>query len=168
MIDSLEWTEWNHLNDMANNVDREICQQMADLLARNYRSSNDGEIYSNPELEYLISKKSTDKIALLCSKNYTAFCQNKEGKVIAFGLLVQNERWEIKYLNVDPDYKGQGIGRRINSLREETAKAQGVKEIYVESLLFPGTLAFHRSNGYLRIPSPKPLYYTILMKKNLD
>lgn len=163
------WVVWDNLSDQSAEVDLEICQQMAGLLKKNYLASNDSGVYSDVEIQFLVQKKSAKVIAALAEKNWTVFYQSEAGKVLAFGLLVQKEeRWEVKYLNVDPAAKRNGLGQEIVRRREEKARELGVDEIYLESLLFSGTIAFHKKMGYSRTESEKPLYYTVLMKKRFD
>ncbi|QEN05443.1 GNAT family N-acetyltransferase [Thiospirochaeta perfilievii] len=147
-------------------INRKTSVKIEELIRKNYISSNSGE-YSDKEINGLISNKTADNIYNFMRNGLSVIvCQ--EDKVIGFGMIVRKENlYEAKYLNVDPDFKGQGIGKKICDLREEALRDMGIRELYIESLRFKNTLNFHTSRGFYDIPNIRELHFTNYMKKDL-
>jgi L-amino acid N-acyltransferase YncA len=82
--------------------------------------------------------------------------KNDRGEVLGFGLLrphnpmpVFSKTAEITYF-LAPEYTGQGIGKAMLDLLLAEGKERGITSILASiSSLNPGSLAFHRKNGFV-------------------
>lgn len=73
-----------------------------------------------------------------------------EGKLIGFALMVfEEQRAHLYLLAVKWEHQGQGLGRRLVQALETTARAAGIKRVFVEvRALNHGGRAFYRRLRY--------------------
>lgn len=82
--------------------------------------------------------------------------KDEDGKLLGFGLLRPHnpipsfsKTAEITYF-LAPEYTGKGIGKAILDRLLEDGKEKGITSILANiSSLNPGSLAFHRKNGFV-------------------
>lgn len=156
----------NNLHTYRERVDYDLAVKLADLIERNFKSSNTGE-YTEEEISRLLVNKTSDNIFDFLCHGLSVIIYEDE-QIAAFGMIVRkNNLYEAKYLNVCPDFKGRGLGKTICEVREKHLKDMGVRELYIESLRFKKTMEFHKKRGFYDIPSIRKLYFTNYMKKDL-
>lgn len=150
-----------------NEKERDIANSISLLMKKNYVHSNDRKEYSNDEISHLISNKTKKEILNRLRVAYTVFVCHSE-KIIACGSIVEkNGSIEAKMLNVDTNYKGMGIAKKICDTRENYAQSKGYNKLYIESLKFENTLKFHESRGFYKATGPRELKYSVYMCKDL-
>ncbi|WP_274363232.1 N-acetyltransferase [Paenibacillus thermotolerans] len=73
-----------------------------------------------------------------------------DGKLVGCGALTQlgTDLLEIRSLGLQPEYKGQGIGKRIVSMLVEEARSQGVPKV----MALTYEVAFFERNGFEVVP----------------
>ena len=156
----------NNLNTQQENISSSIAVKIEALINKNYIESNDGE-YTVNEITALLSNKTASNIYHFMQKGLSVIISD-EDSIIGFGMVVRkNNIYEAKYLNVDPAYKGKGIGNTICNIREKTLKEMGIRELYIESLRFDNTSRFHKNRGFYDVPDLRDLKFTKYMKKDL-
>lgn len=144
----------------------DLAYDVAELVSLNMSYSNQ-DVYDSVSLTKLTSNKTLEAYEALISKSYVVAVYEAD-KLIACGLLtVQDERYFSKSLHVHPEYRGHGLAKFICEEREHYLRKLGEASIYIESLKFPETIAFHQRRGYVLEPPYKVLKHTILMKKAL-
>lgn len=120
---------------------------------------------------------------LQMSQGYpTAKVQDKNGRVIGFGLLRSHNPMstfaktaEITYF-IHPDHTGKGIGTKLLSLLEEEGMKKGITNILANiSSLNPRSIDFHKKNGFIECGRFKSvgrkkgqLFDTVWMQKELQ
>jgi N-acetylglutamate synthase-like GNAT family acetyltransferase len=102
-------------------------------------------------------------------KESQIYFTNKDDEVIGFcSIAKDNDGYELKRLNVRDDYQGQGLGSFITNLRMNILKEYGIKEVYIDSMLFPSTIRFHEKNGFTRsMNESRYEEYAVRMTKSL-
>lgn len=77
-----------------------------------------------------------------------AFIQDKDGRVIACGRLQKNSNvlGQIRFMAVDPKYRGQGLGKSILLALEKKAKELSLKEIELQAR--ENAVDFYKRNNY--------------------
>lgn len=143
-----------------------LAEDITDLVVMNIEASNDGA-YSQEALVRLKANKTLEATLALIKTSFLV-CVYDGPCLIACGFLKrQDGRYFSKSLHVHPDYRGQGLASFIVSEREAYLKSIGVTEVFIESMKFENTLAFHKRHGYVLEVPYKPLKNTVLMKKSL-
>lgn len=82
------------------------------------------------------------------SSSYNAFIEDQNGKVIACGRLQENENkiGQIRYMAVDNDQQGKGLGKLILTSLESKAKEIGLRVIELQAR--ENALQFYKNNNY--------------------
>jgi len=143
-----------------------LAEDINDLVMKNIEHSNDGT-YTQEALVRLKANK-TQKATLDLIKTSFLVCIYDGPVLIACGFSKQQDgRCFSKSLHVHPAYRGQGLANFIVNEREAYLKSIGVTEVFIESMKFENTIAFHKRQGYVLERPYKPLVNTILMKKTL-
>lgn len=144
-----------------------LAEKITDMVHENFKSSNYGE-YSDEELDRIIQKRTPEQFLSSMKSALTVRLEDSENKIVAFGMIVFREgHYEAKSLNVHPEYKGMGLGKKVCEIRENILQEMGIKELFIESLKFRKTLAFHQSRGFSEWPTDKKLQFTVFMRKEL-
>lgn len=94
----------------------------------------------------------------LLSNSYCIICSTEEGRIIGMAFLVPSgnpteiydKDWcYIRYVSVDPDFDGQGIGKKLTALCIEKAKQDGEKTIALHtSELMANARHIYESMGF--------------------
>lgn len=128
--------------------------------------SNNGT-YDEESFVRLKKNKTQADILTLIESSLT-ICVYEDDVLVACGFVtIQDNRYFSKSLHVHPMLRSKGLGKFICNEREKILKKMGVEELYIESMKFPDTLKFHRSNGFKTTQPYKVLKNTVLMKKYL-
>ncbi len=147
-------------------VDVILAERIAELMQRNYRESNRGE-YTSCEIEYLTSNKTPEVMMERIKQSFLVYARRRD-KVVGCGILIRkDDRVEAKMLNVDPSLQGLGLAKKICTIREDFARREGYKHLYIESLKYENTINFHSKRGFYPIQSPRKLKYSIYMRKDI-
>ncbi|MCU0360479.1 MAG: GNAT family N-acetyltransferase [Bacteroidia bacterium] len=82
------------------------------------------------------------------NESYNAYILSSEGGVIACGRLQENENkvGQIRYMAVDANWQGKGLGKTILETLETKAKELGFKKIELQAR--ENALEFYKSNKY--------------------
>lgn len=145
-----------------------IAGQIAGLICENTVAANSDDTYSYKALKHLVSNKNEKTIMQRVENGFLVYLTDMASMVVGCGMVVYNhERYFAKTLHVENAYKGMGYARLICSIREKMLAQKGIEELYIESLMFPATIDFHKSRGFVETEPYRDLYYSILMKKNL-
>ena len=104
-------------------------------------------------------------------KSINAFIQNNKGIVIACGRLQENENkiGQIRFMAVDQNYQGKGLGKLIITSLEEKAKELKLNKIQLQAR--ENAVSFYKKNGYIMIVKTFLLWDQIqhfLMEKQID
>ena len=104
-------------------------------------------------------------------KSINAFIQNNKGIVIACGRLQENENkiGQIRFMAVDQNYQGKGLGKLIITCLEEKAKELKLNKIQLQAR--ENAVSFYKNNGYVMIEKTFLLWVQIqhfLMEKQID
>ncbi len=139
-------------------------------------ASNQQQLNSILQLRYEVLRKpwsmtigsATD---LLEQKSINAFIQNNEGIVIACGRLQENENkiGQIRFMAVDKNYQGKGLGKLIITSLELKAKELQLNKIQLQAR--ENAVSFYKNNGYVMIEKTFLLWDQIqhfLMEKQID
>jgi len=102
-------------------------------------------------------------------KSINAFIQNNKGVFIACGRLQENENkiGQIRFMAVDQNYQGKGLGKLIITSLEEKAKDLQLNKIQLQAR--ENAVSFYKNNGYVMIEKTFLLWDQIqhfLMEKN--
>lgn len=144
----------------------QIASDIYELVTLNLNYSNTST-YDNDAFQKLKQNKTATHIIEMIRDSFV-ICIYSESKLIACGFVKeQDDRIFSKSLHVHPEYRGRGLAQYICDEREAFVRSMGIKEVYIESLKFNGTLRFHESRGFKVIPPYKPLKNTVLMMKFL-
>ena len=156
----------NNLGSTSSQDYTSLALEICNLVQLNIAQSNQGT-YDSQRLDRLMLNKTVAAYDELINKSYM-IALYEDTSLIACGFATfQDDRYFSKSLHVHPKYRGKGLAQYICKEREDHLKSIGASEVYIESLKFPNTIAFHKSRGYAETPPYKPLVNTILMKKNL-
>ena len=103
-------------------------------------------------------------------KSINAFIQNNKGVFIACGRLQENENkiGQIRFMAVDQNYQGKGLGKLIITSLEEKAKELKLNKIQLQAR--ENAVSFYKNNGYVMIEKTFLLWDQIqhfLMEKNV-
>ena len=104
-------------------------------------------------------------------KSINAFIQNNKGVFIACGRLQENENkiGQIRFMAVDQNYQGKGLGKLIITFLEEKAKELKLNKIQLQAR--ENAVYFYKNNGYVMIEKTFLLWDQIqhfLMEKQID
>ena len=104
-------------------------------------------------------------------KSINAFIQNNKGVFIACGRLQENENkiGQIRFMAVDQNYQGKGLGKLIITSLEEKAKDLQLNKIQLQAR--ENAVSFYKNNGYVMIEKTFLLWDQIqhfLMEKQID
>jgi N-acetylglutamate synthase-like GNAT family acetyltransferase len=104
-------------------------------------------------------------------KSINAFIQNNKGVYIACGRLQENENkiGQIRFMAVDQNYQGKGLGKLIITSLEEKAKELKLNKIQLQAR--ENAVSFYKNNGYVMIEKTFLLWDQIqhfLMEKQID
>jgi len=104
-------------------------------------------------------------------KSINAFIQNNKGVFIACGRLQENENkiGQIRFMAVDQNYQGKGLGKLIITSLEEKAKELKLNKIQLQAR--ENAVYFYKNNGYVMIEKTFLLWDQIqhfLMEKQID
>lgn len=143
-----------------------LATDIAALVNMNIDYSNDGT-YDEAALSRLKRNKSVTHIVEMIQKSLL-ICIYEDERLLACGFVMsQDDRYFSKSLHVHPLMRRKGLGKLICQEREDALKNMGVEEVFIESMKFPDTIEFHKSNGF-EVETPyKVLLNTILMRKRL-
>lgn len=100
-------------------------------------------------MDWSIDKKR--EVALdLVDSNYISYLALEEGKIIGFMSLVKkliSERIILDLIQVDKNFRGQGIGRILWEKAVEEARLNGARELYISACPSEETINFYRAMG---------------------
>lgn len=104
-------------------------------------------------------------------KSINAFIQNNKGVFIACGRLQENENkiGQIRFMAVEQNYQGKGLGKLIITSLEEKAKELKLNKIQLQAR--ENAVSFYENNGYVMIEKTFLLWDQIqhfLMEKQID
>lgn len=104
-------------------------------------------------------------------KSINAFIQNNKGVFIACGRLQENENkiGQIRFMAVEQNYQGKGLGKLIITSLEEKAKELKLNKIQLQAR--ENAVSFYKNNGYVMIEKTFLLWDQIqhfLMGKQID
>lgn len=135
----------------------------------------DQELASVLELRYKILRKpwgqskesATDSLE---NTSYNAYITDQNNTVIACGRLQENENktGQIRYMAVDDQQQGKGLGKLILTALEHKGKEIGLKTIELQAR--ENALDFYKSAGYTLVEPSFKLWDIIqhyLMRKSL-
>lgn len=118
-----------------------------------YISQNPKEFEKILELRYSIlrapwNQSKTSATDEKENESYNAFILSPEGNVIACGRLQENENKEgqIRYMAVDANWQGKGLGKTILEALEKKAKELGLQKIELQAR--ENALEFYKNNNY--------------------
>lgn len=86
----------------------------------------------------------------LMDSNYISYLAIEEARIIGFVSLVKelvSERMILDLIQVDQDFRGQGIGRRLWRKAVEEARLIGAKELYISACPSEETIHFYKAMG---------------------
>jgi GNAT superfamily N-acetyltransferase len=86
----------------------------------------------------------------LIDSNYISFLALEEDRVVGFVSLVKElagERMVLDMMQVDADFRGQGIGRVLWDKAVEEARLHGAKEMYISACPSEETIHFYKAMG---------------------
>lgn len=118
-----------------------------------YISRNPEEFEKILELRYTILRAPWNQSKASATdekenESYNAYILSPEGEVIACGRLQENENkvGQIRYMAVDANWQGKGLGKTILEALETKAKELGFKKIELQAR--ENALEFYKSNTY--------------------
>ena len=86
----------------------------------------------------------------LTDNAYISYLALEEDRIIGFMSLVKelvSERMILDLIQVDTDFRGRGIGRRLWEKAIEEARLNGAKELYISACLSEETIHFYKAMG---------------------
>lgn len=86
----------------------------------------------------------------LIDSNYISFLALEEDRIVGFLSLVKElvgERMILDMMQVDADFRGQGIGRVLWDKAVEEARIHGAKELYISACPSEETIHFYKAMG---------------------
>lgn len=91
-------------------------------------------------------------VAALLRPEVAFYVARRAGRVVGYGALVAQDAgsWgEIKRMYVDPQTRGQGIGRRVLEALEAHARGAGIALLRLETgIAQPAALSLYRASGF--------------------
>ena len=139
-------------------------------------ASTNQQLNSILKLRYEVLRKPWSQtidsaIDQLEEKSINAFIQNNKGVYIACGRLQENENkiGQIRFMAVDQNYQGKGLGKLIITSLEEKAKDLQLNKIQLQAR--ENAVSFYKNNGYVMIEKTFLLWDQIqhfLMEKQID
>lgn len=100
-------------------------------------------------MDWSIDKKR--EVALdLVDNNYISYLAVEEGKIIGFMSLVKKlvyKRMILDLIQVDKNFRGQGIGRKLWEKAVEEARLNGARELYISACPSEETIHFYKAMG---------------------
>lgn len=93
----------------------------------------------------------------LMDNAYISYLALVEEEIIGFVSLVKelvSERMILDLIQVDTDFRGQGIGRRLWEKAVEEARLSGAKELYISACPSEETIRFYKAMGAEVTDSP--------------
>lgn len=152
-----------------NLLDLTAASGIAQLIRENMLFANINTLtYDKKSITHLIANKTAQTIRDRLHHGFLVYVTGKDSHIAGCAMLIKHdERYFAKTLHIHQDFRGRGLARLLCLIRENLLRSMGVKELYIESLLFPGTIAFHKKRGFREIKPYRKLYYSILMKKEL-
>ncbi len=159
------------VNNLSRTGEREdangLARQIYELAISNIIQSN-FQTYNQEDMELLLKSKTLESYKTLVSKSFVVCVYNDCKELIGCGLVSrQDGRYFAKSLHVHKNYRSLGIAKMICEEREKFLINHGVTQVFIESLKFPKTKAFHKKRGFTEIPPYKELKNTVLMRKTL-
>ena len=100
-------------------------------------------------MDWSIDKKREVAQDLMDSK-YISYLAIKEARIIGFMSLVKeliSERMILDLIQVDKNFRGQGIGRILWEKAVEEARLNGARELYISACPSEETINFYRAMG---------------------
>ena len=96
---------------------------------------------------------------------------NDPGQALAIGRLhaLDASSGQLRYMAVDPDYQGQGLGRQILAALEDAARGQGLQQLVLHAR--EPVVDFYRRQGYQLLEQSHTLFGEIVhykMRKSLE
>ena len=86
----------------------------------------------------------------LTDSAYISYLALEEDRIIGFMSLVKelvSERMILDLIQVDTDFRGRGIGRRLWEKAIEEARLNGAKELYISACPSEETICFYKAMG---------------------
>ncbi|MBR6666415.1 MAG: GNAT family N-acetyltransferase [Lachnospiraceae bacterium] len=86
----------------------------------------------------------------LTDNAYIAYLALEEERIVGFMSLVKelvSERMILDLIQVDTDFRGQGIGRMLWEKAVEEARLNGAKELYISACPSEETIHFYKAMG---------------------
>ncbi|MBI9016334.1 MAG: GNAT family N-acetyltransferase [Phycisphaerae bacterium] len=157
-------------NTQKHKLEKSLASQIIMLVRGNIEFSNDQDDYNDEDLQALVDSKTIKALQQRTDDGLLIYVQNGNDEIIACGLVTyrqSRDRYESKMLHVRNDYRGQGLAKKICEIREEKLRNLAIDYIYIESLKFPKTIAFHQSRGFEPYDDGHKLQYSVLMRKKL-
>lgn len=151
-------------------LDYKTASGIAKLIRENMLFANiHTPTYSRQSMSHLIANKTAQTINMRLKDGFLVYLTTRGSKIAGCAMVVKHDgRYFSKTLHIHSNFRGRGLARLLCSIREDTISRMGIKKIYIESLLFPATILFHKKRGFMEIPPYRPLKYSILMKKELN
>ena len=139
------------------------------------QSQTEGQLDAIIRLRYKILRQPWDQAFEtsrdeLEERSLNAFIEGQNDEVIACGRLQENENkiGQIRYMAVDTEFQGKGLGKLILNFLEDKAKENGLKKIQLQAR--ENAVSFYEANGY-RVKEKSFLLWGIiqhyLMEKHL-
>lgn len=100
-------------------------------------------------MEWSIDKK-REVARDLMSDDYISYLALEEDRIVGFVSLVKElagERMILDMMQVDADFRGQGIGRILWNKAVEEARLHGAKELYISACPSEETIHFYKAMG---------------------
>lgn len=100
-------------------------------------------------MDWTIDKKREVARALV-DCNYISYLAFEENKIVGFMSLVKktvSDRMILDLIQVDQNYRGNGIGRELWKTAVEEARVAGAKEIYISAFPAEETINFYKAMG---------------------
>lgn len=100
-------------------------------------------------MDWSIDKKREVAQDLMDSK-YISYLAIEEARIIGFMSLVKelvSERMILDLIQVDTEFRGQGIGRKLWEKAVEEARLNGARELYISACPSEETICFYKSMG---------------------
>lgn len=86
----------------------------------------------------------------LTDNAYISYLALEEDRIVGFLSLVKelvSERMILDLIQVDTDFRGQGIGRMLWEIAVEEARLNGAKELYISACPSEETIHFYKAMG---------------------
>lgn len=82
------------------------------------------------------------------AQSVNAYIANEQGQVIACGRLQENEEktGQVRFMAVDNDYQGQGLGRLVLNFLEQEARTMDLHTVELQAR--ENAVEFYKNSGY--------------------